>query len=173
MQFYNGFSLTNGEHFFEAFLDTSDFCVAGFSYGGIKAIQEVQKRLENNLRVDTLQLLSPAFFQTKSEKFKRLQLMGYTRNSELYLKQFIELCFAPHVQKSVQHATTTKEELEELLYYEWDINTLQKIKQAGVMIEVYLGGEDKIIDANGAKEFFQEVATVTFIKEANHFLQTN
>jgi hypothetical protein len=45
--------------------------------------------------------------------------------------------------------------------------------QRGINIEVYLGGEDKIIDVTGAREFFLEVATVTYIKDANHFLLTN
>ena len=38
---------------------------------------------------------------------------------------------------------------------------------------VYLGGEDKIIDVEAAREFFLHVATVTYIKNANHFLQIN
>ena len=40
-------------------------------------------------------------------------------------------------------------------------------------IEVYLGAEDKIVEAKEVKEFFIEVATVTYIKNANHFLQIN
>jgi len=43
----------------------------------------------------------------------------------------------------------------------------------GVKIEVYLGGADKIIDVQSAREFFTQVSTLTFIKEANHFLQVN
>jgi len=57
------------------------------------------------------------------------------------------------------------------LYYEWDIEILEKIVSTGVKIEVYLGSKDAIIDLNSAREFFLKVATVTYIKEANHFLQ--
>ncbi len=37
MIFYSGFSLTNDVHFFDKFLEKSDYTVAGFSYGAIKA----------------------------------------------------------------------------------------------------------------------------------------
>jgi hypothetical protein len=171
MKFYSGFSLQNEQGYFEPFVDKSDFCVAGFSYGAIKAFASVEDALAKGLRVDRLQLFSPPFFQTKSEKFKRLQLMGYTRNTQEYLDAFLHLCFLPYSVQSVQQVTPSKEELEELLYYEWDKKALQKLQNQGVAIEVYLGGEDKIIDPNKAKEFFIDVATVTFIKEANHFLQ--
>ena len=152
-------------------LQRTDFTYSGFSYGAIKAYKKVLSLVEENKRVDKLQLLSPAFFQTKSEKFKRLQLMGYTRNTQRYLQEFMALCFAPYEVEVVQHATTSKEELEELLYFQWNMQDLEKIEHAGVVIEVYLGGKDQIIDAKSAKEFFQNVATVTYIKNANHFLQ--
>jgi hypothetical protein len=173
MQFYSGFSLENESNFFTPYLQESDFTIAGFSYGAIKAFEEGYARVSEGLRVDRIQLLSPAFFQTKSEKFKRLQLMGYTRNTQEYLDAFLQLCFAPYGVESVQHATTSKEQLEELLYYKWEKKLLKELQKSGVEIEVYLGGKDAIIDAKKAKEFFIDVATVTYIKEANHFLQIN
>jgi hypothetical protein len=63
------------------------------------------------------------------------------------------------------------EELDELLNYEWDIYELNRLAQKGVKIEVYLGSEDKIIDVESARELFLQVSTVTYIKNANHFLQ--
>ncbi|WP_457745625.1 pimelyl-ACP methyl ester esterase BioV [Sulfurimonas sp.] len=172
MQFFSGFSLINEESFFEAYLKKSDFNVCGFSYGAIKAFEKAKKLVAEGKRVDTLQLFSPAFFQTKAQKFKRLQLLSYTQNSTSYLEEFIKACFLPYCVKNVEQKSTTKEELNELLQYEWPLADLVDLVQKGVVIEVYLGSEDRIVDAQKAKEFFLDVATVTYIKNANHFLQT-
>ena len=171
MKFYSGFSLSNDVRFFEEIIYKTDYTIAGFSYGAIKAFEKLKDELAKGKRVDTLQLISPAFFQTKEEQFKRLQLMAYRKNEDVYLEQFINSCFDPYVRKSVDRETTVLDELQELLYYEWDLDALQKIESAGVKIEVYLGSEDKIIDVDKAREFFLKVATVTYIKNANHFLQ--
>ncbi|MFA5233792.1 MAG: pimelyl-ACP methyl ester esterase BioV [Sulfurimonas sp.] len=170
MKFYSGFSLKGEDHYFSDYINRSDYSVSGFSYGAIKAFQYVKEQLELKKRVDILQLFSPAFFQTKDEKFKKLQLLGYRKNRDAYLKEFIASCFLPHEKKAVEHNENSVEELEELLNYEWNMHELKSIANRGVKIEVYLGGEDRIIDAKSAKEFFLEVATVTYIKEANHFL---
>jgi hypothetical protein len=170
MQFYSGFSLQNEAGFFEPFLDKSDFCVCGFSYGAIKATEAVEKALEAGRRVDRLQLFSPAFFQTKEMKFKRLQLMAYRKNEEQYLRQFVNACFLPYERKEIQRSVTVMQELEELLFYEWSSKRLYDIKEQGVVIEVYLGGKDQIIDSAAARDFFKTFATVSFIKNANHFL---
>ena len=173
MQFYNGFSLKNEEYLFEEYINSSEYCVCGFSYGAIKAFRYAKEQLEMGHRVDTLQLLSPAFFQTKEKKFKRLQLMAYKKSEHAYLSNFIDSCFAPYGKKIIEYSKTTIEELEELLNYEWDLNELNKLAQKGVKIEVYLGGEDKIIDVERARELFLKVSTVTYIKNANHFLQVS
>lgn len=171
MKFFSGFSLKNEEYLFELYLDKSSYTVSGFSYGAIQALNTTLKMIDNSQRVDRLQLLSPAFFQTKDEKFKRLQLMSYKKNELLYMKQFLGGCFYPYEQKIVENIQTDISELKELLEYEWSLETLKKIEAHGVKIEVYLGGKDAIIDADAAKEFFLEVSTVTYIKDANHFLQ--
>ena len=173
MKFFSGFSLKNEEIFFDVYICKSDFSVCGFSYGAIKAFEYVLKQLKKGKRVDRLQLFSPAFFQSKDEKFKRLQLMAYRKNKDVYLQQFINACFLPYERKDVERSVTVLEELEELLYYEWDIKKLHILKNNGVTIEVYVGGKDRIVDAQDVKEFFLDVATVTYIKEANHFLQIN
>ena len=173
MQFYSGFSLKNEEYLFEEYINKSQYCVCGFSYGAIKAFRYIQEQLETGHRVDTLQLFSPSFFQTKSDKFKKLQTLGYKKDKEKYLNSFISLCFEPYEKKITEHYETKIGELEELLNYEWDIHELKSIVQKGVKIEVYLGGEDKIIDVERAREFFLHVATVTYIKDANHFLKIN
>jgi hypothetical protein len=173
MQFYSGFSLKNEEYLFDKYLNRSAYCVSGFSYGAIKAFNYAKKQLASGKRVDTLQLLSPAFFQTKDTKFKRLQMLSHSKDRLQYMKHFIDSCFDPYEKKIVEFKKSTSEELDELLSYEWDLEELQKLVAKGVRIEVYLGGKDKIIDVEGARELFLEVASVTYIKEANHFLQLN
>ena len=171
MKFYSGFSLKNEEHFFDELIRDSAYSVCGFSYGAIKACEHVKREIERGKRVDTLQLFSPAFFQTKSQKFKRLQSLSYAKSKDKYLLTFIEACFAPYEKQHIEQRVTSQEELDELLEYEWVLSDLKALEDKGVSIEVYLGGKDSIVDSVSAKEFFIEVATVTYIKDANHFLQ--
>jgi len=166
--FFSGFALQNEAHFFEPFLDKGRYTVSGFSYGAIKAMQEVLKR---ERRIDKLQLFSPAFFQEKSTKFKRLQMLGYSKDSSAYLQKFTENCFLPHATQSVEYTRHSREGLEELLEYRWSEEELSALKREGVEIEVYLGEKDSISDVSHAYTFFLPYATVTLIKGANHFLQ--
>jgi len=171
MQFFSGFSLLHESYLFKDYINDTKYTVVGFSYGAIKALEYVKKTLAAKKRVDTLQLLSPAFFQTRDAKFKRLQLLYYSKGEIVYMKQFIKLCFEPYEQKIVEQKKSIKKELEELLNYEWDLDELENLLQKGIKIEVYLGENDKIIDVDGAREFFTQVSSVTYIKGANHFLQ--
>lgn len=173
MKFYSGFALDGEQEYFKDYIDSTDFCICGFSYGAIKALKETLVELKNAKRVDRLQLFSPAFFQTRDDKFKKVQLMGYRKNAYVYLEQFLKSCFLPYQQRDVNISHNSIDELKELLEYVWSKKELEYIKNSGVQIEVYLGGNDNIIDAKGAKEFFLEFATITFIKDANHFLLTN
>ena len=173
MRFYSGVSLKNEQHFFDAYTNHSDYTVCGFSYGAIKAFRHVKEQLELQKRVDTLQLFSPAFFQTRDDKFKKIQLLGYRKSKDLYLSEFLKSCFLPYQKKSIEQKKNSVEELEELLYFCWNMEELKNLAKKGVKIEVYIGGKDAIIDVEGAREFFLEVATVTYIKDANHFLQIN
>ena len=168
MHYYSGFALHDEVHFFEAFRDKNAYCVSGFSYGAIKAFQYV---LDTQSRVDRLQLFSPAFFQQKSDKFKRLQMMGYQKTSDLYIKKFTENCFLPYSPKEVSYAQHSAFELEELLHFVWKEEEIKTLIDRGVRIEVYLGSEDKISDVASAFAFFKPFGTVTLIKGANHFLQ--
>ncbi|MCK9453636.1 MAG: pimelyl-ACP methyl ester esterase BioV [Sulfurimonas sp.] len=173
MKFFSGFSLKNEQHYFKDYINSSQYCVCGFSYGAIKALSYTQEQLKLNRRIDTFQLFSPAFFQSKDEKFKKLQLIGYRKNRDKYLNEFLTSCFLPYEKKTVEQCENNIDELEELLYYSWRVDELRELSNKGVSIEVYIGSEDKIIDADKAKDFFLEVATVTYIKNANHFLLTN
>jgi hypothetical protein len=171
MKFYSGFSLKNESHFFKDFIKESQYNVSGFSYGAIKAFSYVKEQLDASKRVDTLQLFSPAFFQTKGDRFKKLQLLAHDKNQKEYVREFLNACFYPYSTKVVECKETTSNELDELLNYQWQMQELKDISKKGVKIEVYLGGEDKIIDVKGAREFFLKVATLTYIKDGNHFLQ--
>ena len=113
--FFSGFSLKNEQHFFDEYIDKSEFNVCGFSYGAIKAYEFTCKELEKGNRVDRLQLFSPAFFQAKDEKFKRLQLIAYRKNEDVYLNQFINSCFFPYERKDVEQSVTVIDELEEVV----------------------------------------------------------
>lgn len=168
MRFYSGFALTDDQHFFDPYLRHSDYTVAGFSYGAIKAAEYVRDAHE---RIDTLQLFSPAFFQTKKESFRRLQMGGYFKDAERYLENFLASCFAPSPVTPMILGSNDAESLQELLYFEWTSELMEAIRAKGVRIEVFLGLEDQVIDVEGAREFFLPYATVTSIKKANHFLQ--
>lgn len=168
MRFYSGFALSGDQHFFDPYLKHSDYTVAGFSYGAIKAAQYAAGSHE---RIDTLQLFSPAFFQTKKESFRRLQMGGYIKDTERYLDNFLTSCFAPSPVAPVTFGNNDAESLQELLYFEWTDELMESIRSKGTRIEVYLGLEDQVIDVEGAREFFLPYATVISIRRGNHFLQ--
>lgn len=169
MKFYSGFSLSNDKQLFEPYLKESAYTIAGFSYGAIKAFKEA---LNSQTRIDTLQLFSPAFFQDKNEKFKRMQLMYFNKDKKAYFESFLTSCFSPvSVSDNVLLQEGSEEELKELLYYEWKTNELKALQERGIEIEVYLGSEDKIIDAHKAKAFFLPYATTFMINHTGHTLQ--
>lgn len=168
-KYFSGFSLENEEELFEEYLLNNDFSVSGFSYGAIKAFEYV---LSTKKRVDTLQLFSPAFFQTQDEKFKRMQVMFFKKDSKLYCDNFLKNISSPYTLDTNKYFTEgTLESLTELLTYTWDEKKLEKIVNKGTKIEVYLGGKDMIIESTSAKEFFKNYATVYFIKDASHILK--
>ena len=169
MIFYSGFSLKNESYFFNNWLNNSNYTVAGFSYGAIKAAQHVA---DTNSRIDTLQLFSPAFFQTQSQSFKKLQLRAFSASPQGYREKFLTACFAPYCSCDVQlNHEDNSEDLSRLLHFVWDKELIQKIVNKGVRIEVFLGLEDKVIDAKAARDFFLPFATVISIRTGNHFLQ--
>ena len=167
--FFSGFCFLDERELFESYLIKNDFTISGFSYGAIKAFEEV---LNNNVRVDRLQLFSPAFFQTQDTKYKRMQLMFFKKDSLGYSENFLKNVLFPRVDVDVlkYFKMGTFEELDELLNYEWSEEKLQKVIDMGTKIEVYLGSVDKIIDSHKAKEFFTKFATVYYIKEKGHLL---
>ena len=168
MLFFSGFCLQNEAKLFDFWLNNSNYTVAGFSYGAIKAVEYV---LNSKSRVDRLILLSPAFFNDKDKKFKKMQLLYFAKDKDSYIKNFINnITNGSKVDISNYLKEGSKEELKELLNYQWDIEKLKKITNQGTIIEVILGSKDKIINSKSAKDFFEQIATVYCIKNANHIL---
>ncbi len=164
MKYFSGFCLENESELFEEFTCKGDFCVVGFSYGAQKAFEYAFTCLE---RIDKIQLLSPAFFHEQSDKFKKLQTIFFKKDSDEYCKNFIKnigLEYMKFFKKG------TQSELKELLYYEWDRDKLKELKSRNIDIEVYIGADDKTVDSLHVKNFFQEFATIYYIKNKGHML---
>jgi len=169
MRYFSGFSLTNEEELFREILIDSDYIFAGFSYGAILAFEEA---MSSKKRVDRLILISPAFFQDRDKSFKTLQLRAWEKNQKLYLDNFLKSCTYPsNFDLRGYLKPGTKDELEFLLNYIWNKEKLSKLKQKGTVIEVFLGQKDKIVDSKKALEFFKEVGSVYFFKDAGHILR--
>jgi hypothetical protein len=89
----------------------------------------------------------------------------------MYIERFKESCFAPYFPKNIEMAQHNEQELHELLYFTWTHELIELIRSKGIVIEVFLGLDDCVIDVLGAKDFFLPFATVTSIRLGNHFLQ--
>ncbi|MDD3463707.1 MAG: pimelyl-ACP methyl ester esterase BioV [Sulfurospirillaceae bacterium] len=169
MRYFSGFCFDGEEELFEPWLLKNDFSVAGFSYGSIQAFEYV---LTCKHRVDALQLFSPAFFQNRDAKFKKLQTLSFAKNTKEYCEQFLKSVAYPLSYSLESYFKKgTSEELDMLLNYVWDVKKLQELQQKGVHIEVYLGEFDAIIDASTCRDFFLPFATVYYIKNAGHILK--
>ncbi|MDD3592885.1 MAG: pimelyl-ACP methyl ester esterase BioV [Sulfurovum sp.] len=168
MRYFNGFSLRGEERFFSEYLIQSDLCVAGFSYGAQQAVEYVYSTTQ---RVDRLILLSPAFFQNQKPSFIRTQLRYFKNSREAYIQQFLaNAAYPSQVDLSAFLRSSTDEELEALLSYQWENEKIRRITDRGTIIEVFLGSEDKIIDAPAAFDFFAGKTVTYWIKGAGHLL---
>lgn len=168
MRFYSGFCLQNEEELFRPYLKNSIYTVAGFSRGAIYALEFA---LQSDVRIDTLQLISPAFFMDQDEAYKKAQLHYFKKNPQLYMRQFLKNIAYPHsIDLSSYTEMEDTEALAYLLYYQWKEEDLQRLRQKGIFLEIYLGERDKIINSLNAKKFFQPYAEIYFIKEGGHIL---
>lgn len=174
--FFSGFCFKDEKELFAEYIIENDFTISGFSYGAIKAYEEAfEKIVVKKERVDKLQLFSPAFFQSKDAKFKKVQLMFFKKDEDEYVKNFVEnvrYSSSKDISKDVKNYLVkgTYQELEELLNYVWSEEKLQKLVDLGIKIEVFFGSDDLIIDSLKAKEFFKNYATVYYFKEKGHLL---
>jgi len=168
MQFFSGFCLKDEHSLFQNYLKKSEYEVAGFSYGAIKAFEYA---LTTTKRVDTLTLLSPAFFQTKDKKFKRLQLLHYKKDPKSYSENFLKnIAYPSHHDMSEFYHDGNYEELEELLNYTWDKKKLLLLRQKNISVKVHLGEKDKIVDTQKAYDFFKDISTTYYYKNKGHIL---
>lgn len=166
--FFSGFCFENEAELFIDYLEKGDFIVNGFSYGAIKAFQKV---LNSKERIDKLQLFSPAFFQNKDAKFKKMQLMFFKKDENEYIKNFLQNVKSPNTKNIEKYFCKGNfEELKELLEFVWKKEDLESLVSKGIKIEVFLGEKDLIINSNEAKEFFKEFATVYYFKDKGHLL---
>ena len=164
MRFYSGFCFWNEKELFFDYLDNSEFCVAGFSYGAQKALIDAIHTIK---RVDKVQLFSPAFFKNNS-KFVKLQLNGFKKDKKRYISTFLENVKYPSsrdVSKYVDECDFF--ELEEMFQFNWNI--IEYLKKE-IKLEIFIGNEDKIIDVDGAVKFFKKYGDVYLLKEVGHIL---
>ncbi len=165
--YFSGFSLKGEKELFKEYIKENDFVISGFSYGAQKAFEYV---LNANNRIDLLQLFSPAFFNEKDEKYKRMQLMFFKKNKQQYCDSFLDNCGFDEKKSAKYFSEGTYAELEELLNYTWNREKLQQIVDRNIKIEIYLGSDDKIIDSEKTLEFFKKFADIYYIKNRGHIL---
>lgn len=169
MNFYSGFCLSGEEEIFSSYHDRGEFCISGFSLGAIEAFEYV---IQSKKRIDKLQLFSPAFFMDKNLKFKRLQEMFFKKDKKSYLDNFFKnIAYPSQINMQDYYDDSPQEALHKLLSYEWPKKHLHQLRKKGIVIEVYLGSEDKIIDVEKTKVFFRDVATIIMIKDVGHILK--
>ncbi|NEW61547.1 pimelyl-ACP methyl ester esterase BioV [Sulfurovum sp. bin170] len=169
MNYFSGFALKGEEKFFREYTIDSDLCMVGFSYGAQKAFEYVYSSPK---RIDRLILLSPAFFQNHRKSFIRTQLRYFKADQESYIKQFLENVSYPSNINLYEYLDIGKyEELESLLSYVWDREKILELIDRGVTIEVFIGGEDRIVDSEKSFEFFSEITTTYLLKDFGHLLR--
>lgn len=168
MIYFNGFALKGEEKFFEEYTINSELSVVGFSYGALRAFEYAYS---SSSRIDRLILLSPAFFQNHRKSFIRTQLRYFKADQESYTKQFLEnVSYPSDIRLNEYLADGTYDELETLLSYVWDREKILELVERGVTVEVFIGGEDKIVDSQKSFEFFSELVTTYLVKEKGHLL---
>ena len=168
--YFNGFCLENESELFQVYMIENDYTLSGFSYGAIKALEFALASSAMDIRIDLIQLFSPSFFNDKDEKYKRMQLMYFKKDSKTYCDNFLKNSGFDKSQSEKYFVEGKYEELDELLNYKWDQNKLQMLIDNGTKIEVYLGEHDNIIDSSKALEFFVNFSEVYYIKNKGHIL---
>lgn len=149
----------------------SNYNVCGFSYGAQKAIEYT---LSTKDRINNLILLSPAFFNNKNADFINKQLDNFKKNKNIYMNIFLKNCGLNTMLKdelSKFLCSPNFSDLEELLIYKFNTNSLSIIKKRGIKITTFLAQNDKIIDVDIAIDFFREFGIVYFLKNTSHILR--
>lgn len=169
MKYFNGFCLEGEEIFFKEYLTDSAYTVAGFSYGAQKAFEYV---CEIEQRVDRLILISPAFFQNHKKSFIKTQLRYFKADEVSYKENFLNNVVYPSTLSLDSYlAEGSYNELEALLSYVWDEDKIKKMISKGIIIEVFMGLEDKIVDAQKSHEFFSKLVPIYAFKDRGHLIK--
>jgi len=170
--FFSGFGFCCEKALFREYLEEGEFVVAGFSYGAQKALKEVLSRLEEGRRVERLQLLSPAYFDHLPKALKVREIENFMRNPDLYMRLFYRKAAYPYTG-DVAPFTRRPElsQLKELLFFQWKGEELERLREAGVVLEVYIGSLDKIVPPQRVAEFFKAYGTLYQIEGVGHLLR--
>ncbi|MEA2050261.1 MAG: pimelyl-ACP methyl ester esterase BioV [Campylobacterota bacterium] len=161
--------MENEQELFSQYRDNTNFVVAGFSYGSIKAIEYA---LSTNVRIDKIQLFSPSYFNDKDTKYKRMQLIFFKKDKLKYSYNFLKNCGFSEDMSGKYSKLGKAKELDELLNYKWSEDKLIEIVNKGINIEVFLGANDLIINSQEALEFFKKFGEVYYLKNRGHILRT-
>ena len=134
--FFSGFSLHGENEIFDKYIINNDVTACGFSFGAIMLIENIingiyecdnKTNCKSVKRIDKIQLFSPAYFNNKDEKFKRMQLMFFKKDAKLYGDNFVKNCGFSDEEKEKYFSLGTYKELETLLYYEWSYEKMEII----------------------------------------------
>ena len=179
MKFFGGFGFKDDVQILTpilhdlGYLEGNPYNICGFSYGAQKAVDYAVDSLKNGSRINCVILLSPAFFNDKSDDFVAQQLQNFAKNRTIYMKAFYKNIGVSADDETYLREVETLDSriLEKCLRYKFKGADLEALSARGVEIVVLLGGVDKIINANVANEFFSKYGVVYFIKNANHLLK--
>ncbi|BBG65676.1 hypothetical protein NNO_0973 [Hydrogenimonas sp.] len=173
MRYFSGFCLEGESALFDEIIgDSKDnpYVVAGFSFGAIGALEYA---LSTERRIDRLILLSPSYFVGSQKSFIKAQLFYFKKDSDSYIRKFLENAAYP-CGKTLLHPYLkpgSQQELEELLTYEWPAQKLERVSEKGTRIEVYLGAQDRVVDAHRAHTFFKSFGESYLFKDYGHILK--
>lgn len=174
MEFFSGFGFKNEKALFKEYLEPGSFVVAGFSYGAQQALERTLEKVAQGERVEKLQLISPAYFNELPKAIKLKEIQNFAKNPQLYMRFFYKKAAYPYKgDLKLFQREPELGELKALLFYNWQKEKLQRVVGAGVVIEVFLGSMDKIIDPLKTQEFFKDFGTTYLIKDVGHILRSD
>lgn len=168
VKYFSGFCLHEEVSLFSEFIPQDEACIVGFSYGAIGATKFAQTT-SNFFK--KLILLSPAFYCHTTDEFKVQQLQNFVENPELYALKLLKKTGFDESYRSKFGVIGTSDELKELLYFDWGAQKFDDLLKKNIKIEVFIGGQDRVVDPNASMNFFKNFSTVYCMKNKNHFLR--
>ncbi|WP_121021197.1 pimelyl-ACP methyl ester esterase BioV [Helicobacter vulpis] len=174
--YFSGFGFSNEDWLFAWLLEKGTrYDVAGFSYGATRALEFAYHQVKQGRRVQNLMLIAPCMLAHKSQAFKNLQLKAYQQDPHAYMRAFFEkIGWSALLQQDPSLARFTHlgslQDLQILLNYAYAPEKLEFLCAKGVRLEVFIGLEDAIMDAQALRSFFKNYGCVWCFKGANHLL---